>query len=97
MATLDEDEIDVIDDEHLNALLSFPPDVQQAIEQVNITFPYNIKPLLGKKGLNLSMKHINFGRLIRSLTNSTAMTLTDSKDNVIVLIFRFIVAHQIFT
>ena len=35
MATLEEDEIDVIDDEHLNALLSFSPDVQQAIEQVS--------------------------------------------------------------
>ena len=29
-----DEEIDIIDDEHLNALLSFPPDVQQAIEQV---------------------------------------------------------------
>ena len=34
MAAPEDEEIDVIDDEHLNALLSFSPDVQQAIEQV---------------------------------------------------------------
>ncbi|XP_038059447.1 vacuolar protein sorting-associated protein 53 homolog isoform X1 [Patiria miniata] len=33
-APMDEDDVDIIDDEHLNAMLVFPPDVQQAIEQV---------------------------------------------------------------
>ncbi|XP_033627751.1 vacuolar protein sorting-associated protein 53 homolog isoform X2 [Asterias rubens] len=31
---MEEDDVDIIDDEHLNSMLVFPPDVQQAIEQV---------------------------------------------------------------
>ena len=34
-APMEEDDVDIIDDEQLNALLVFPPDVQQAIEQVS--------------------------------------------------------------
>ncbi|XP_033627749.1 vacuolar protein sorting-associated protein 53 homolog isoform X1 [Asterias rubens] len=33
-APMEEDDVDIIDDEHLNSMLVFPPDVQQAIEQV---------------------------------------------------------------
>ncbi|XP_041457132.1 vacuolar protein sorting-associated protein 53 homolog isoform X2 [Lytechinus variegatus] len=34
MATIEEDETEIFEDDHLNSLLNFPPDVQQAIEQV---------------------------------------------------------------
>ncbi|XP_030847285.1 vacuolar protein sorting-associated protein 53 homolog [Strongylocentrotus purpuratus] len=34
MATLEEDEVEIFEDDHLNSLLNFPTDVQQAIEQV---------------------------------------------------------------
>ncbi|XP_054749550.2 vacuolar protein sorting-associated protein 53 homolog isoform X1 [Lytechinus pictus] len=34
MATTEEDETETFEDDHLNSLLNFPPDVQQAIEQV---------------------------------------------------------------
>nr|XP_054749550.1 vacuolar protein sorting-associated protein 53 homolog [Lytechinus pictus] len=34
MATTEEDETEIFEDDHLNSLLNFPPDVQQAIEQV---------------------------------------------------------------
>lgn len=36
MATLEEDEVEVFEDDHLNSLLNFPTDVQQAIEQVKL-------------------------------------------------------------
>ncbi|XP_071493403.1 vacuolar protein sorting-associated protein 53 homolog [Diadema antillarum] len=34
MATTEEEEVDIFEDDHLNSLLNFPADVQQAIEQV---------------------------------------------------------------
>ena len=36
MANIDDDEIDLIDDEHLDAVLSFAPEVQEAIQQVGV-------------------------------------------------------------
>ena len=32
--TVDDDDIDIIDDDHLDAVLTFSPEVQEAIEQV---------------------------------------------------------------
>ncbi len=45
MASVEEE--DVIDDEHLNAVLAFPPEVQEAIDQVSDIYDNSTKTRQG--------------------------------------------------